>query len=1270
MNIPTHHLSVRVPWHDAGWNGKVCCKPRENGSCMFLPRINQSKIPDQEENIAESWLHELKEEQLPPCIGEKVHFMSPHKVYKKVKHPYSKNSNNEEFYSHYKETTYCYPGYSFSVIPYNWMLKNAKDNSSDLATGLQIPYEPDKEPKLSFENTWVQEINNQSALLNAFIKPIVPGSSLVFIYAKNVPFIDTTSRVLIGVGHISAIGELTEYEYDDTKPLTFRSTLWERPVYHAIREDFENGFLLPYQEFFKMADADSTIFIPDYIALAPTFEEFSFGSEWVTNDSAIEALLILHEKLKKFEALLPEKNYEDQYKWIDKELSRLWKMRGPFPGLGAILSGLKINEGNLIAWELDKLIRDKENDEVVKNPWDFVELIFKGDTSFLSKNLNVKISETQIATWKNYSKEEKEFLELLSRMNVDNEQVESVIDAKEKDQIEYLKNPYLLYEESRLEVVQFPLAIIDKAIFCDAKILERFPLSKLTDISTSLDQRRIRAFGVEILELAGEDGHTLLTESQLVTRLDEQPIQPLCNPSIRNLIAIEEFLTDEIIRRTLDEEKEIYYFKLARFEALKGRIKNFVQKRIKRNINPPIQQEWLKLIENTFGKIDTSNPHWYQERDKQARNEKAHALDILANSRISVLIGPAGTGKTTLLNILCEQPFINTGTVLRLAPTGKARVNMGKDAMTLATFLYKAKRYDPETQRYYINPDAEQAKYDTVIVDESSMLTEEQLAALLDALTGVERFILVGDYRQLPPIGAGRPFVDIIEYLKKEKKGVAELRILFRQFTQDNIPKEETERLDVRLAKWFSDDDIKKQEVDIFKEIGENKKQEWKNIKFIEWDNSKHLEQILIDIMNKEIELLLMSIDGKVLRNPQANFDSSLGSNYYMEKSNWSGFGIESADEIENWQIISPTRGGGYGTKVLNQRIQKIYRGNTKAKAIYPGKYWSWKHKEERFAPRKQPKPFGDDGIVYGDKVINLRNTQWNKRNNYFFNPNKIPNEKLLRYMANGEIGLHVGAYGDWDEEEKGFKRPIYVAFSSQPGYAYSFRESDFQEDGDIQMELAYSITVHKSQGSGFKIVLFVLPNPCPVLSRELFYTALTRQEDRIVILHQGDFKDYRKFTTGEYSETGRRLTDLLSEPKLKVINKKHYDTKYIQVSEKGEFMISKSEVIIADKLHNNSIQYVYEAEISDDRGIAIHPDFTIEDSDTGITYYWEHLGLLTKDDYRSKWKRKTEWYERSGIVEYTKNPDADKQLIITRDKPDGGIDSSEIKEIIDKLFK
>ena len=78
---------------------------------------------------------------------------------------------------------------------------------------------------------------------------------------------------------------------------------------------------------------------------------------------------------------------------------------------------------------------------------------------------------------------------------------------------------------------------------------------------------------------------------------------------------------------------------------------------------------------------------------------------------------------------------------------------------------------------------------------------------------------------------------------------------------------------------------------------------------------------------------------------------------------------------------------------------------------------------------------------------------------------------------------------------------------------------------------------------------------------------------------------------------------------------------------------------------------------------------FTIEDDDRGITYYWEHLGMLTDDDYRSKWTLKKEWYKRNGIGEIDENPNADKQLVITRDMSSGGIDTQRINTLVAKLF-
>lgn len=84
------------------------------------------------------------------------------------------------------------------------------------------------------------------------------------------------------------------------------------------------------------------------------------------------------------------------------------------------------------------------------------------------------------------------------------------------------------------------------------------------------------------------------------------------------------------------------------------------------------------------------------------------------------------------------------------------------------------------------------------------MLTEDMLAAVVDALPENCRLILVGDPNQLPPIGAGCPFVDIIEYLKREHDGagVGELNPPRRQ--SGDSDQSALARSDVQLAALFS----------------------------------------------------------------------------------------------------------------------------------------------------------------------------------------------------------------------------------------------------------------------------------------------------------------------------------------------------------------------------------------------------------------------------------------------------------------------------------
>src|SRR5262249_39657885 len=152
--------------------------------------------------------------------------------------------------------------------------------------------------------------------------------------------------------------------------------------------------------------------------------------------------------------------------------------------------------------------------------------------------------------------------------------------------------------------------------------------------------------------------------------------------------------------------------------------------------------------------------------------EQADALERVTTRKLSVLVGRAGTGKTSVIGALLASPLLHADGVLLLAPTGKATVQLRKRApgalaQNIAQFLYGLRRYDGSRQRVKFEGNAPYRGAKTVVIDECSMLTEDQLAAVLEALDPayVKRIILVGDPYQLPPIGVGRPFADLVAHL-------------------------------------------------------------------------------------------------------------------------------------------------------------------------------------------------------------------------------------------------------------------------------------------------------------------------------------------------------------------------------------------------------------------------------------------------------------------------------------------------------------------------
>ena len=222
---------------------------------------------------------------------------------------------------------------------------------------------------------------------------------------------------------------------------------------------------------------------------------------------------------------------------------------------------------------------------------------------------------------------------------------------------------------------------------------------------------------------------------------------------------------------------------------------------------------------------------------------------------------------------------------------------------------------------------------------------------------------------------------------------------------------------------------------------------------------------------------------------------------------------------------------------------------------------------------RNIPVPMGDSQIVYGDKVINSRNWSVSKKRLY-------PEPEKNGYLANGEIGMVVGHrrthVKDW------YPNCLEVEFSTQSGQVFKFYKSDFDAEGEASVELAYALTVHKAQGSEFEVVFLVLPRSPLMLTRELLYTALTRQKRKVVVLHQGCATDLQKLSSERYSAAATRLTNLFGPPKPVKVGDVFLEDRLIHRTSRGEAVRSKSEVIVANSLCWKKIAYQYVAHGAD----------------------------------------------------------------------------------------
>ncbi|MTV50510.1 AAA family ATPase [Heliobacillus mobilis] len=1246
MPFPFMHLSVRVPWHDGGWNGTVCTHPQENTSCLRLKRISEEKDDAQELAVAGKSIADLPNEQWPPCALERGMFMADFEYHRIAKHPLAEF--NRQTHGHFRPTPLRYPPYSVASVPFRWMLKVSKD---ELESVYPLQLDENREPPLNFKNNWWQEKSNQKQLLDCFHSHLQPGS-LCFLYAKQVPFVEDHRRVIIGIGRINHIGEAIEYETNGSND--FGASLWETMVQHSIRPDFTDGFIFPYQEIFARVKEQPDFDYTPMIAFAPVEKmlEFSYTSEHVSQDTAIECLITcaeaLHAIKKEFEG-----PWDQCLQWIDERISEIWQARGPFPGLGACLTAFGIKLGNFVAQALHENLTEDQS------IWDLVDQLFRDPSSLLPPALVKNVGPELQKAWQSLPPTRRSLFQLLCRFNLTIAQacLLYIPELRRKQGLattdeQIIENPYLIYEQTRLLLEPVSFWTIDKGMLPDESIQTKYPIPEPSALQSDFDPRRIRAAAIQILEEAAESGHSLLPKSDVIAAIQNLPIPTLKHVHNDIIAIIEPGFSPEIVFVEMAVGERAYQLK--RYEEIGSLVRDKIRKRTKGKRHS-IHADWRQLLNDQLDKTDGHNDSDDTELDpleEQARIEKSAILKELAESRFSVLIGPAGTGKTTLLSVLISQAQIHQGGVLLLAPTGKARVRLESvakeakiEAYTVAQFLGRRKRYDYQTCRFFLRHEKGEPTPETVIVDEASMLTEDMLGALLESMEGVKRLILAGDPKQLPPIGTGRPFVDIVSYLTPENNnqtfpkvgnGYGQLTIPRRQSEDkdDNDVDSKNDdtggnlRADLRLAQWFAQEKVAPSEDELFDPGFSFNDSE--HLRFIQWEREEELPEILKQVIIEELNL--------TDETDERQFDISLGGvidgKYISFQTDLKENGKHSpAKGVENWQILSPVNNSIFGVTRINRFIHQTFRKQKMASA------------QKRFN-RYFPKPMGPEKLVYGDKVINT----YNHGRDYIY-----PKDGL-RYIANGEIGLVVGQFA---KNASHFN----VEFASQPGYTYEFKSSDFSDEGNPLLELAYALTVHKSQGSEFGLVIFIMPKHSQLLSPELLYTALTRQKNRIVILHQGPRTEMLKYASSKYSETARRYTNLFEAPKMFNFKGIYLEDRLIHRTVRGELVRSKSEVIIADLLHMHNLNYTYEKELKIDDDVKL-PDFTIEDDDSGTIYYWEHLGMLHDPAYKRRWEAKLAWYRAKGIFPIEEGGN----LIITEDDARGGIDSAVIQRIIEEL--
>lgn len=496
---------------------------------------------------------------------------------------------------------------------------------------------------------------------------------------------------------------------------------------------------------------------------------------------------------------------------------------------------------------------------------------------------------------------------------------------------------------------------------------------------------RIEAGVLFFLRQSAEQGHCLLPETMLAQGATELLVAPveegkqlLVDEPTEEIVraAIERLVHAQLLIRDTDDRETmpIYLKQIFLMEINLARL-------VRRLLDEKQVMPWLPAQLETFtGEI-------CQRLNIELAPLQQQAVIESLRSRVLILTGGPGTGKTTTTQAILHAQLQCQRNVLLASPTGRAAKRLAEVTGYPASTIHRLLEVDPSSFTFKRNAE-NPLECDTLIVDEVSMVDLHLAYSLVRALPEGAQLILVGDADQLPSVGAGNVLRDLIA---SEEVPVVRLTEVFRQAAASHI---------ITNAHRVNQGQMP--------ELLPTSRWQTSDCLFIQQDDALVAAQKICDVVCRSLPSL--------------------------------GYGREAA------QVLTPMQRGTLGAQNLNIMLQQALN----------------------------PKQVGVAEFARGQKTLRNGDRVIQTVNNY------------QKEVFNGDIGYirHI------DQEERQFI------------IEYPDREVDYSFEDADEVQLAYALTVHKSQGSEYPAVILAFHTQhYLLLQKNLLYTALTRARKLAIIL-------------------------------------------------------------------------------------------------------------------------------------------------------------------------